>query len=73
MVAQRSKFEFENTVEYTYGMLPGDCMEKTLSADIFENDTYYFFASWSTETALRKFINSQEYQLSEAHTMQWGY
>jgi hypothetical protein len=63
MIVQHSKREFENTVRYAFGLMPEDCMEKTLSTDIFENDTYYFFARWSTETALRKFLHSEEYQL----------
>jgi hypothetical protein len=63
MIAQKKKREFENTVKYACGLIPDECLEKTLSAEIFEYHTYYFFTSWSTETALRKFIHSEEYQL----------
>lgn len=63
MIVQREKCEFENTVKYACGMMPDECIEKNLSIDIFADDTYYFFSEWSSETALRKFIESEEYQL----------
>jgi hypothetical protein len=63
MIAQHRKREFENTVKYACGLMPDDCLEKTLSVEIFADDTYYFFTEWSTEPALRNFTQSEEYQL----------
>jgi hypothetical protein len=63
MIADDRKSEFENTVRYACGLFPDECLVKNLSAGIFEADTYYFFSQWATETALRKFIQSEEYHL----------
>jgi hypothetical protein len=63
MIVQHKEREFEHTVRYACGLMPDDCLEKTLSAEIFADNTYYFFSEWSTEHALRKFIQSEEYQL----------
>ncbi|HSZ35197.1 MAG TPA: hypothetical protein VK772_17910 [Puia sp.] len=63
MIVQHKKNEFENTVKYACGLIVDECLEKNLSAEIFERNHYYFFTSWSTETALRKFMHSEEYQL----------
>jgi hypothetical protein len=63
MIVQHSKREFENTVKYACGMIADECLEKKLSVEIFNRDTYYFFTEWSTEEALKKFIQSEEYQL----------
>jgi quinol monooxygenase YgiN len=62
-IAQHRKREFENTVKYACGLMPDDCLEKTLSTEIFAEDTYYFFSEWSTGPALKKFMQSEEYQL----------
>jgi quinol monooxygenase YgiN len=63
MIVQHKKREFENTVKYACGLMPYECLEKSLSAEIFSADTYYFFSEWSTEDALKKFVQSEEYQL----------
>ena len=63
MIFQHRRREFENTVKYACGLMPEECIEKNLSVEIFSGDTYYFFSEWSTEPALRKFIQSEEYQL----------
>ena len=63
VIAQHRALEFESTVKYTCRIMPEECLEKTLSSDIFEKGVYYFFARWSTEAALKKFIDSEEYQL----------
>ena len=63
MIVQHRKREFENTVRYACEMMTKDCLEKTLSIDIFAGDVYYFFTEWCTESALRKFLQSEEYQL----------
>ena len=63
MIVQESKYEFENTVKYACIMMPHECLEKKLSVEIFNGDSYYFFTEWSTEESLKKFIRSEEYQL----------
>jgi hypothetical protein len=63
MISEKKKREFENTVKYACGLIPDECLEKSLSAEIFEPDTYYFFSSWSSESALIKFMKLEPYQL----------
>jgi hypothetical protein len=63
MIVEHRKREFENTVKYACGLIPDECTEKNLSVEIFTADTYYFFSEWTTEPALKKFIQSEEYQL----------
>jgi hypothetical protein len=63
MITDLRKREFENTVRYACELFPEECLVKNLSAKIFAADTYYFFSQWTTEAALRKFIQSGEYQL----------
>jgi hypothetical protein len=63
MIVEGRQREFENTVRYACGLLPDQCLVKNLSAEIFATDVYYFFSEWETESALRKFIRSEEYQL----------
>jgi hypothetical protein len=63
MILQHRKHEFENMVKYACGQLPEECIEKNLAIEISDAATYYFFAAWCSETALRKFIASEEYQL----------
>jgi len=63
MISDFKKREFENTVRYACGLFPDECIARNLSAKVFSADTYYFFSQWTTEAALRKFIQSEEYQL----------
>ena len=63
MVVEGRHREFENTVRYACELLLDQCLVKNLSAEIFTADVYYFFSEWATESALRKFIQSEEYQL----------
>ena len=63
MIVQHKKREFENMVKYACALLPEECLDKILSVEIFTDNTYYFFSEWATEPALRKFIQSEEYQL----------
>jgi hypothetical protein len=63
MIVQHGKREFENTVKYACSLMPVECTEKNLSVEIFAENIYYFFSEWTTEAALKKFIQSEEYQL----------
>jgi hypothetical protein len=62
-VKEQKKFELEDTVKFACGLLSDKCVEKSLSMESLFGDQYYFFTSWSTEKALREFIESEEYQL----------
>jgi quinol monooxygenase YgiN len=55
--------EFEQTIRFVFNQLPFECIERTLSLDIHQEGHYYFFSLWSGEPALKKFLNSEEYQL----------
>ena len=63
MIAEERKHEFEKTIRFACGMLSEQCLVKQLSAEMFTNDTYYFFSEWATEFGLRRFIKSEEYHL----------
>ncbi len=60
---EHKKFELENTVKFACGLVSDECIERSLSMESLFGDKYYFFTSWITEEALRKFIESEEYQL----------
>ena len=63
MISDFRKREFENIIRDVCELFPDECLVKNLSAKVFAADTYYFFSQWNTETALKKFIQSEEYQL----------
>jgi len=63
VVERTKKIEFEQTVKFVFGQFTADCMERSLSAEIFDEDTFYFFTTWKSEDALKKFMESEEYQL----------
>jgi quinol monooxygenase YgiN len=55
--------EFEQTIRFVFNQLPPECTERTLSMDIHHEGHYYFFSQWLNERALKKFLNSVDYQL----------
>ena len=63
LIDRQKKDEFEGTVKFACALLSPECIERSLSVEILFGDHYYFFVSWSTEEALRIFIQSNEYQL----------
>jgi hypothetical protein len=63
LVDRLKKNEFENTVRFACGMMSAECTTKSLSAELLFGNEYFFFTSWSTEEALRLFVQSDEYQL----------
>jgi hypothetical protein len=63
MIDGQKKNEFERTVKFACGPMCSECIEMSLSVEIAFNEVYYFFISWSSEKALRIFIDSNEYQL----------
>ena len=71
-IAEDRKPEFENAVRYACGLLSSECVAKNLSCEIIGNELYYFFSEWVTEPALRKFTQSEEYQLIRSAYDVWG-
>ena len=63
MVSDSKKSEFIHTVKFACNLMSTACMERSLSNEMLEENTYYFFSSWSTESALQEFMQSNEYQL----------
>lgn len=63
MIDGQKKNEFEGTVEFACGPMHSECIERSLSVEIAFDDVYYFFIAWSSEKALRIFMDSNEYQL----------
>jgi quinol monooxygenase YgiN len=55
--------EFEQTIRFVFNQLPPECTERSLSLDIHNEGHYFFFSLWLNERALKKFLNSEEYQL----------
>ena len=63
VIVRQKKFDFVDTVKFACGLMSSECIELSLSVEIAFDDIYYFFISWSSEKALRIFIESNEYQL----------
>ncbi len=63
VIVRQKKIEFVDTVKFACTQARLECVESSLSAEILFGDMYYFFISWSSEKALRIFIESNEYQL----------
>jgi len=55
--------EFEQTFRFVFNQLPGECIEHSLSADVFVDGHYHFFSLWLTAKAMKLFMESIEYQL----------
>ena len=55
--------EFEQTLNFVFNQLPGDCIEHSLSENVFFKGHYHFFSVWLTGNALRLFMASTEFQL----------
>jgi hypothetical protein len=63
IVKRIKKYEFENTVKFVFRLFTDDCIEHSLAAEIQSKNAYYFYTSWKSEAALKKFMESEEYQL----------
>ena len=55
--------EFEQTIKFVFNQLPEDCIEHSLSADVFVEGHYHFFSIWLTDSAMKLFMASVEFQL----------
>ena len=55
--------EFEQTFKFVFNQLPGGCIEHSLSEDVFVEGHYHFFSVWLSDTAMKSFMSSVEFQL----------
>ena len=55
--------EFEQTIKFVINHLPDDCIEHSLAADVFVEGHYHFFSVWLSDTAMKLFMSSVEFQL----------
>jgi hypothetical protein len=55
--------EFEQTFRFVFNQLPADCIEHSLSADVFVDGRYHFFSLWLSGNSMKLFMASVEYQL----------
>ncbi len=55
--------EFEQTFRFVSNQLSPDCLQCSLSADIFNTGVYYFYSVWPTAESLGAFYKSQEFQV----------
>ncbi len=62
-IAKSKKKEFEQTFRLASSVNSRDCLAYNLSSDTSKEDYYHFFSLWTTDKALKKFIESTEYEL----------
>jgi len=62
-VPRNKRREFEQTFKFVFNQLPDDCIEHSLSTDVFAEGHYHFFSIWLTDTAMKLFMASVEFQL----------
>ena len=55
--------EFEQTFKFVFNQLPGECIEHSLSEDVFIHGHYHFFSLWLTAGSMKVFMESVEFQL----------
>jgi quinol monooxygenase YgiN len=62
-IAQSKKKEFEQTFRLALSVKTGDCLVYNLSADTSKEGYYHFFSLWTTDAALKNYMESTEYEL----------
>jgi quinol monooxygenase YgiN len=62
-IADHKKIEFEHTFRVGFSSISMECISKTLSEDKNDEGIYYFFSLWTSEQALKIFMESLEFQL----------
>jgi hypothetical protein len=73
LVANNKKKEFEQTVQFVFNQLPAVCTERSLAIDFQKQERYYFYSVWQNESSLKKFMESEEYQLIRGAYEALGY
>ena len=62
-VPENKHREFEQTFKFVFNQLPSDCIEHSLSADVFSPNNYHFFSLWISAGSMQNFMSSVEFQL----------
>jgi quinol monooxygenase YgiN len=62
-IAQSKKKEFEQTFRLAFSVKTEDCLVYNLSADTSKDGYYHFFSLWTSDEALKKFMESTDYEL----------
>jgi quinol monooxygenase YgiN len=62
-IAQNKKKEFEQTFRLAFSVKTEDCLVYNLSADMSKDGYYHFFSLWTSDEALKKFMESTDYEL----------
>jgi len=62
-VPANKRKEFEQTFRFVFNQLPVDCVEHSLSEDVFIEGHYHFFSVWLTGSSMKLFMASVEFQL----------
>jgi quinol monooxygenase YgiN len=62
-ISGNKRKEFEQTFRLAFSTLSGDCLTRSLSADIANEGQYYFFSVWTNDNALKLFMDSTEFLL----------
>ena len=62
-IVQSKKKEFEQTFRLALSVKTEDCLVYNLSADISKDGYYHFFSLWMSDEALKRFMDSTDYEL----------
>jgi quinol monooxygenase YgiN len=63
MIFPAKRKEFEQTFRFVFNLRIPDCLQYTLSVDIFTPNQFHFYSLWVTLESLKEFSKSQEFQL----------
>jgi hypothetical protein len=62
-VPENKRKEFEQTIKFVFNQLPDECIEHSLSRNVFVDGHYDFFSLWVTGSSMKLFMASVEFQL----------
>jgi quinol monooxygenase YgiN len=62
-IANSKKKEFEQTFRLALSVKTSDCLVYNLSADTSKDGYYHFFSLWTSDAALKMYMESTEYEL----------
>jgi len=72
-IDESKRNEFEQTFRLASGTMTSGCILHNLSADTSKERYYHFFSLWTSESALKRFIESAEYQMMSGAFQTLGY
>ena len=64
-VPPHKHMEFEQTFKFVSNQLSTDCLQYSLSIDIFNTNLYHFYSLWSSAESQNKFLRSTEFLVLE--------